>query len=66
MVAFDCSKTDPALLSPSPRVAFFHGLRAHHQIVSWKYLSDVNKEPFPWGCKTENSNYTPIMTDIEA
>ena len=28
-------------------------------------MSDVNKEPLRWGWKIENSNYTPIMTDIE-
>ena len=33
MAASDLSKIDPALLPPSPRAAFFHGLRVHHQIV---------------------------------
>ena len=59
-------KIDPALLPPSPRTAFFHDLRVYHQIVVWKDLSDVNKEPLRWRWKTENSNYTLIMTDIEA
>ena len=66
MAASDRSKIDPALLPPSPRAAFFHGLRVHHQIVVWKDLSEVYKEPLRWGWKIENSNYTPIMTDIEA
>ena len=44
---------------------FFHGLRVHHQIAVWKDLSDVNKEPLRLGWKIENSNYTPVMTDIE-
>ena len=66
MVASDCLKIDPALLPPSRRAPFFHALRAHHQIVVWKDLSDVNKEPLPWGCKFEKLNYTPIMTDIKA
>ena len=60
------SKVDPALLPPSSREAFFHGLRVHHQIAVWKDLSDVDKEPLRWGWKIENSNYTPIMTDTEA
>ena len=65
MVALDCWKTDPALLPPSPRAAFFHGVRVHHQIVVWKDLSDVNKEPLRWGWKIQNSSYTLIMTDIK-
>ena len=53
-------------MPPSPRAAFFHGLRVHHQVVVWKDLSEVDKEPLRWGWKIENSNYTPIMIDIEA
>ena len=45
MAASDCSKIDPVLLPPSPRTAFFHGLRVHRQIVVWKDLSKVDKEP---------------------
>ena len=60
------SEIDPALLPPSPMAAFFYGLRVHHQIVVWKDLSEVDKEPLRWGWKIKNSNHTPIMTDIEA
>ena len=66
MAASNCSKIDSALLPPSPRAAFFHGLQVHHQIVVWKDLSKIDKEPLSWGWKIENSNYSPIMTDIEA
>ena len=44
-------KIDPALLPLSPRAAFFHGLQVHHQIVVWKDLSKVDKEPLRWGWK---------------
>ena len=44
MTASDRSKIDPALLSPSPRAALFHGLRVHALIVAWKDLSEVDKE----------------------
>ena len=55
------------LLPPSPiATIFFHGLRVHHQIIVWMDLSDVDKELLHWGWKIENSNYTLIMTDIEA
>ena len=36
MATSDCSKIDPALLPPSLRAAFFHGLRVHHKTVAWK------------------------------
>ena len=51
MAASDRSKIDPALLPPSPRTTFFHGLQVHHQIVVWKDLSKVDKEPLRWGWK---------------
>ena len=66
MAPSDCSKFNPALLPPSPRAAFFHGLQVHHQIADWTDLSEVDKEPLCWGWTIENSNYTPIMTNIEA
>ena len=66
MAASDRSEIDPALLPPAPRASFFHGLRVHHQIVLWRGLSELDKVPLRWGWKIENSNYTPIMTDIEA
>ena len=44
-------KIDPALLPLSPRAAFFHGLQVHHQILVWKDLSKVDKEPLRWGWK---------------
>ena len=63
MAASDRSKIDLALLPPSQRAAFFHGLRVHHQIFVWKDLSKVDKEPLRWGWKIKNLNYTPTMTD---
>ena len=45
MIAADRSKVDPALLPPSPRAAFYHGLRVYHQIQIWKQFRDVEKNP---------------------
>ena len=66
MAASDRSKIDPTLLPSTPRAVFFHGFWVHHQIVVWKDLNEVNKEPLHWGWKIENLNYTAIMTNIEA
>ena len=49
MVVSDCSKIDPALLPPSPRAAFYHGLQVYYQTAVWKDLSDVDKDPLHWG-----------------
>lgn len=66
MVAGNRAKIDPALLPPSPRAAFFHGLRVYHQIRVWRKLSDTDLEPLSWGWKLENGLHTPIKTDIAA
>ena len=36
MAISDRSKINSTFLAPSPRAAFFHGLRVYHQIVVWK------------------------------
>ena len=38
-------------MPPTNRAAFFHGLRAYHQIVIWKMLNDkdVILDPKDWG-----------------
>nr|XP_047133400.1 uncharacterized protein LOC124811573 isoform X1 [Hydra vulgaris] len=35
MVASDRASIDPALLPPSPRAAYYHGLRVYHQMKVW-------------------------------
>ena len=40
MVASDRANNNPALLPPSPRAAYYHGLRVYHQIKVWRNLSD--------------------------
>ena len=62
----DRSKIDPALLPPSPRAAFYHGLRGYDQINVWKDLSDVDKGPLHWDWKLSSNKYVPIITDAEA
>ena len=49
LVAADCSNVDPALLPPSPKGVFHHGLRVYHQIQIWKQLSDAEKDLLRWG-----------------
>lgn len=45
MVMSDRSKIDPSLLPPSPRAAYYHGLRVYHQVKVWKNFCDTNQEP---------------------
>ena len=64
MIPWLLSIAQRLILPFSHHLQGLHGLRIHHQIVVWKDLSEVDKEPLHW--KIENSNYTPIMTDIDA
>lgn len=66
MVSVNRAKIDPANLPPSPRAAYYHGLRVYHQLHVWKALSDHDLEPRRWGWRVQNDFYRPIMTDLEA
>ena len=66
IVVSDRSKIDPALFTPSPRAAFYHGVRVYHQEAVWKDLSEVDKDPLHWGWKLSSNKYVPIMTDAQA
>ena len=49
MVMSDRSNIDPSLLPPSPRAAFYHGLRVYHQVKIWRDLKDSDFMPLHWG-----------------
>ena len=66
MVSSDRADIDPALLPPSPREAYYHGLRAYHQMNAWRKISDNNIDPLSCGWKISNGKFSPIMTDIKA
>ena len=53
----------PEKLPPTARAAYFHGLRAHYQIISWSLIDDFNLIATDWGWKLHNEVITPIMTD---
>ena len=51
-------------MPPTERAAFFHGLRVHLQIVSWKMLDEgVQLNPEGWGWVIEDAKMTPIKSD---
>ena len=54
MVASNRLSIDPALLPPSPRAAYFHGLRVYHQINIWRKYTDI--DPLEWGWEMKNGN----------
>ena len=66
LVNTDRTKIDPALLPPSPRAAYYHGLRVYHQVQVWTKLLNSDKDPLLLGWKIVNNMFVPIMTDIEA
>lgn len=63
MVATGNTLPQPQRLPPTERAAYFHCLRAHLQIVSWKQLSPQALNPLEWGWKFEQRKLSPIMTD---
>ena len=53
---------EPSKMPPTERSAYFHGLRVHLQIMTWKMLqNDIDPEEWGW-CKKDNE-LVPIMTD---
>ena len=66
MVTSDRSAIDPSLLPPSPRAAFYHGLRVYHQVKVWRDLRDSDYMPWKWGWKKDGQPFIPIMADEEA
>ena len=48
------------------RVAYFHILRVHLQIVIWKYLGTVQIDPNDWGWEVKGGVFSPLMTELEA
>ena len=57
----------PEKMPPTDRAAFFHGLRAHYQIVVWKMLNDADVilDPKEWGWFVTDNTMSPVMTDRE-
>eukprot|EP00794_Sanderia_malayensis_P008462 gene8462-9369_t len=66
MVMSDRSNVDPSLLPPSPRAAFYHGLRVYHQVKVWRELKNSDYMPLDWGWQLKEQSFVPIMTDEEA
>ena len=53
----------PERFPRTERVAYFHILRVHRQIVIWKYLGSVQIDPRDWGWEIEGAVFSPIITD---
>ena len=66
MVMSDRFNIDPSLLLPSPRAAFYHGLRVYHQVKVCRELKNSDCMPLDWGWQIKEQLFVPIMTDEEA
>ena len=56
----------PEKLPPTPRAAYYHGLRVHLQVVTWESTGEIDLDPLEWGWKlNENWYLVPIMTDLD-
>ena len=54
---------DPSILPPSPRAAYYHGLRVYHQTMVWVQLSATDLNPLKSGWSLKNI-LEPIKTDL--
>ena len=62
------SSFEPGKMPPTECAAYFHGLRVHLQIMTWKILDNDNSEwnPEKWGWYSkDNVLLLPIMTDMD-
>ena len=66
MINSDRAHIDPSVLPPSPRAAYYHGLRVYHQVRIWRCLSEIDLDPLNWGWKLNGFMYSPIATDENA
>ena len=57
---------DPQKLPPTERVAYYHSLRAHLQVIIWKKLTGNDLDLKQWGWKLDDTVLIPIMTDLNA
>ena len=58
---------EPEKMPPAKRSAYYHGLRAHQQIISWKVLDDSDFElnVEDWGWMLTETDLMPIKTDMQ-
>ena len=63
MINSDRAHIGPSVLPPSPRAAYYHGLRVYHQVRIWRCLSEIDLDPLNWGWKLNGFMYSPIATD---
>ena len=53
----------PEKLPPTSRVAHYHSLRVHLQVVTWQTFGKANLDPLEWGWMSKESALHPVMTD---
>ena len=53
-------------MAPTERTAFYHRLRVHLQIITWKVLDNTEIQLLPdeWGWYWKGNQLFPIMTDL--
>ena len=57
----------PSTIAPTERTAFYHGLRVHLQIITWKVLDNTEIELMPdeSGWYWKGNQLFPIMTNLD-
>ena len=60
------NKVEPQQLPPTKRVAHYHSLSVHLQVVRWTILSNDMLKAKAWGWKMRNNSICPVLTDLDA
>ena len=57
----------PSTMAPTKRTAFYHGLRVHLKIITWKVLDNTEIELMSdeWRWYWKGNQLFPIMTDLD-
>lgn len=56
----------PEKLPPTENTAHFHGLRVHHQVMTWRLLDkDFSFEPIDWGWELIDGTLVPITNQVD-
>ena len=56
----------PEKLPPTEDAAYYHGLRVHHQIMTWSLLEENTRfDPLNWGWEVNNGSLVPITTRLD-
>ena len=55
----------PEKLPPTAQSARYHGLRVHHQVMTWSLIEGLSFDPLEWGWKKNDEAFVPITNNLD-